>query len=548
MTVFCVGIVKQHTSMTKIARKIMIFDKRGYIAAIESSCSFISIYTALFVLILCNIWFPYTLQNTVDKLDMVSTSQSVVVSVTSVSITDTLFINSMSQTTTLTSSTSPISTFTSVDTISLLKQDISKSVSQVGSVAMKQAHTYVNSTIYFLNETYFENKAFSDEKLENISEKVSSQLKQKSATIDEITNKINGSSVSVELGLDSDSSNSVNQTDLKNLKINYKQFNSLFADEKTYFDDRFNINSLVNFTKFNKFINSSTNHRLSLNSTQSNTIDLLLSGYYGTNSKSKRSSATTGSKSTKNRHHQAIIAMTVVFCLAYASGVVLYFMAKFLLKDKINNFILSKQSVTSTHKDISLSEKPHYNIKLRFIVNALTFLRFNRIIILFWTILIIEYCFVKYHTKISFSWDENTLTKRDNYFTERSSLQDFSITLNSNVESFITHNLFDSENGIIPAYIDDLGIKSDTLKSEIKNVLKTTCATLYTTSVELTEVTKKYSILSKRGSVFGLSQLENFYATAKNIILKYIRVLIIFASVFIFIQLVLFTLTIYHLT
>lgn len=521
----------------------MIFDKRRFIAALESSTSFIIINTTFFVLILCNIWFPYTLQNEVNNISMRVSTNVTQLPATTASETKTIYNNSSSKTTGVPSATSA-SLHTYADTISLLKKDIYQSVSQIESVGLKQAHAYINNTIYFLNDSCLRNTNFSREQLGIINNEISLTLKNKSKEINLVIEKINGSSVSVDLGTDTDS-NSVNQTDLQNLKINYSEFSSSFKNEEKAFEKWFNINNLVNLTTFENVRNTNKFYNLTLNSTQSTTIDLLLKGYFAEMTKSKREYGFNNDKSVKTNYKKSVISLTIFACLSYVIGIMIYFVMMFLFKKKKEEVIITNWNNENAFKSTIKNINPKYNRLINFISNIFTFLKKNSCLTMFWVMLIIEYSFVKHHVRIFF--DSEVITKREYLLGKNSDFAQFSNTLSNNVESFVTFNLFDDQEGMIVTYVDELGIQSVDLKTNILNTLKQIISTSYNTSTNLEDLIKNSKLrLLKRQLPAPNLELDDFFIIAKNVILKYIRFLIIIISVFIIVQLLIYELCIYH--
>lgn len=516
----------------------MIFDKRRYTSELNSSVAFVFVYTTLFLLIICNIWFPYTLQNGVDNIQIVTTTTSLYTSTPTSSLIQTTnssssYVSSVSVSSSLKSTSS---------SISLIRKDIVQSVSNIESIALKQAHSYINDTVYFINTTCTKNKNFSNDQFKNITSEIDIALEEKSNIIDKVVEKLNESSVSINLGNDADST--INQTDLENLKLNYNYFDSFFDKKKIMFNERFSMGNLVNTTIYGTNLNNTDKYNLTLNTTQLKTIDLLLSGYFSESAKTKREYVSTDVTTIKSRNKKIFKNLTTIFCILYVLGIIVYFVSKMLLKEKIKHYFLENQSITnpSTNGTEIKSKRHHFR---NYFMNISIFLKTNTLIFVFWSILITEYCFVKYHTNINF--DSQSSLKREAYYEKRSETLDFANTLSENIETFIKFNLFDTENGVIVSYVNELGIESDDLKSNIMSTLKSVISTSYDTTFysDFFEGNVR-SGLSKRQIHTNKSNLEIFFNIAKQLILKYLRTLIIVVSIFVIVQFITFELHMYH--
>lgn len=410
------------------------------------------------------------------------------------------------------------------------------------SIALKQAHAYINNTVYFINTTYIKNKNFSNDQFENITSEIDNALEKKSNIIDEVVERLNGSSVSINLGNDADSN--VNQTDLENLKLNYNYFDLFLHKKKSIFNQRFSINNLLNTTIYGTNINHTNKYNLTLNTTQLKTIDLLLSGYFSESAKTKREYVSRDVTTSMRRNKKTIKTLTALFCVLYVLGIILYFVSKTLLREKIERYFLESECITNpSAQDTEIKSKRHQF--RNYFMNISIFLQTNRLIFMFWIILITEYCFVKYHINITF--ESQSSLKREAYYEKRSENLDFANTLGENIETFIRFNLFNKENGLIVSYVNGLGIESDDFKSNIMGTLKNAISTSYDTTIysDLFEGNVK-SGLSKRQIDTGRLDLETFFNTAKRLILKYLRILIVVVSIFVIVQFITFELHIYH--
>ncbi|SGZ39166.1 uncharacterized protein HGUI_01366 [Hanseniaspora guilliermondii] len=517
----------------------MIFDKRRYISEIDSSIAFVSIYTALFLLIMFNIWFPYKAQNSVDNIH---------------AVTKTTNLYTLSTTSSSTQSTNTSSSYASyssilstsqatLNSISLIKKDIVQSVSYIESIALKQAHAYIIDTVYFINTTYSKNKNFSDKQFKNITGVVDNTLEEKSNIIDQVVEKLNGSSVSINLGNDAEST--VKQTDLQSLKLNYTYFDSFLKSKQNIFSEKFSMDNMVNASIYNTNLNHTGKYNLTLNSTQLSAIDLLLSGFFSESAKTKREYSSGDTTTIKSEHKKTIRNLTAIFCSFYVLGIILYFVVKLLLKDRIEQFFLEGQSITNP-PIYGTEMKPKKHHFRNYFINIFMFLKTKTPILLIWLILIVEYCFVKYHINITFESQQSSL-KKNVHYEKRSENINFASTLSDNIGAFIKFNMFDKENGIIVSYVDKLGIESTDLKTNILSTLKNVVSTSYDTTFydDFLEGNIRLS-LNKRQIQTNEFNLQTLFNTIKQLILKYLRILIAVVSIFVIAQLITFELHIHH--
>lgn len=516
----------------------MVFDRRRYISELTSSLAFVSVFTTFFILIMCNIWFPYKLQNSVDNIHAVAEITSFYTSTPTSSLiqatnTSSSYVSSASVSLTSRATSS---------SERLIKKDIVQSVSNIESIALNQVHVYIIDTVYIINTTYAKNKNFSNDQFKNITSEVVNTLEMKSNMIDKVIEKLNESTVSVNIGYDAASI--VNQTDLKNLKLNYNYFDSFLNKKRSLFQERFKMDNLVNTTKYKTNLNHNNNYNFSLNSTQLKEIDLLLSGYFSESAKTKREYAPSHVTTEKSKNKKTVKNLTVIFCILYCLGIVFYFVSKTFLREKIEEYFLENQSIINPSTNVTDMKSKRHQLR-NCIINTFIFLKTNTLIFMFWTILITEYCFVKYH--INITYDSQTSLKTNAYFEKRADTLDFANTLSENIETFIKFNLFDEENGIVVSYVDKLGIESDDLKSNIMNTLKDVISTTYDTTFYSDFFDGNVqSGLSKRQITINKSFLETFFDTTKKLVLKYLRILIVVVSIFAIIQFIAFELHTYH--
>ncbi|KAL6926876.1 hypothetical protein ACO0SA_003957 [Hanseniaspora valbyensis] len=545
-------------------------DLRNSININRKIIEFLSIFLTFIII---NIWLPVTIEKNINK----DTSISITNVESSETITSTKTIHETYSTTAYkytkvtTTSTSTTTTTASLFTSQPVFQNYillkaNESISNKQDDITDSIPVYLNDTVYNFKTEKANVLKNSLELLTNISTDIKNSLNKTAVTVSEIIEKINSSSVSIELGSDSDS---LTEQDLVNLSVNVSQFDNLFNEYDNNAKTSYNFDNFVNITMFKTNVVKSpfTNNNLTLNTTQYELLSSLIYNYSYQDANTKRSTMPFKKREVLttqnfNKKVKKYVGMTILSILIYC-----IFLTAIIGYQMLHQHFYP-ESITTTSKNIVLLEKyylnndldTYYELKnelqsheksinknLNMTNHIKNLAKINFISFFIWSILIFQYIFVQYHYNITFL-DVETVAinqKRDlNFDKQNIDLDGLQSQLTENINQYIDYNLFNNDNGLLQEYISSLGIEDSGYKNSLISYVKNDLNPLYSINFdkEISDLKLLDSTTNNKRNNFAKRELtetitfEQLYSVVKSTILLYLTILIVIVSILILIK------------
>ncbi|OBA28635.1 hypothetical protein HANVADRAFT_47300 [Hanseniaspora valbyensis NRRL Y-1626] len=546
-------------------------DLRNSININRKIIEFLSIFLAFIII---NIWLPVTIEKNINKDTSISItnveSSETVTSTKTIHGTYSTTLYKYTKVTTTSTTTTTASLFTSQPVFQnyiLLKAN--KSISNKQDDIADSIPVYLNDTVYNFKTEKANDLKNSLEMLTNICTDIKNSLNKTAATVSEIIERINSSSVSIELGSDSSDSDSLTEQDLVNLSVNVSQFDNLFNEYDNNEKISHDFDNFVNITKFKTNVVKSpfTNNNLTLNTTQYELLSFLIYNYSYQEVNTKRSTMLFKKRKALtiqnfNKKVKKYVGMTILSILVYCiflTAIIGYQMfyqhfypesitttskkivllEKYCLNNDLDTYYELKNELQSHEKSINKNLNMTNHIKNLAKINFISFF--------IWSILIFQYIFVQYHYNITF-FDVETVAinkKRDlNFDIQNIDLDGLQRQLTENINQYIDYNLFNNDNGLLQEYISSLGIEDSGYKNILISYVKNDLSPLYGINfdkeisvLKLLDSTtnNKRNSFAKREST-ETRTFEQLYSVVKSTILLYLTISIVIVSILILIK------------